>query len=445
MMPKWAADFALATEISRLVINLVLKRFLTALKNQLTISRNLGSIASFTVEVTDLSITDMEDPGAPGGGVVTDLLAEANFKLSLFGITLINTSMALKIDDVEIDLSKTPAGLPKGIVLRVTPTLAVNLSFSGAGFIFGWLLNSIIGPLISLGVWLAFRIIRKVEIPVWDLVDIFAALGIRFATGSPLLTAQKALPPNSLLLASDFNLTNPIQGQAANLGHFIPQNTSVGAVVNERVIAAAVEIAHIKGWVPTRFKVGKWKIYINSIKVEFVQDKVVASGILKAKRGKCWCKVKVKITFSAAIEPRVVDVNTPNPKIDFHYDAQINTQISTSGMLVVLGVIMFAPVFMALTISMSFLINIVLNQFLPFSTSWSTSGANMTIQANSIHFSGFVPFSMNFPLQLSGHGSYDLGRFRQFTLPGGVQIQVDYTTESISLQEDELRVAIDLK
>ena len=443
-MPKWAADFALATEVTRPILNLILKRYLNTLRNQLTISKKLGGIASFTVEVIDLSITDMEDP-LPLGGVVTDVLAEANFKLQLWGFTLLNTNMVLSIDNVEVDISKSPAGLPKGVVLRITPSLAVQLTFPSAGALFGWLLNSIVGPLVSLGVWLAFRIIRQVEIPVWELVDIFAALGIRFAAGSPLLTAQKAIPPNSLLLASDFNLTNPLQGQAGNLGHFLPQNTNIGAVVHERVLSAAVEIAYAKGWVPARFKIGKWKIYINSIKVEFIQDKIVASGTLKAKRGKCWCKVKAKITFSAAVEPKIIDVNTPNPKIAFSYDAQINTQISTSGMLVVLGVIMFAPVFLGLTVSMSFLINIVLNQFLPFSTSWSTSGLNMTIQANSIQFSGFVPFSMNFPLQLSGHGIYELGRFQQFTLPGGVQMQVAYTTESLSLQEDELRVAIDLK
>jgi len=444
MMPRWAAGFALATEISKPVINLILQRFLIALKNQLNISYNMGKVVSINVEVSGIEITDMEDP-KPLGGVVTDLQASASFKIKLFGISLVNTTLVLKINDVEIDLSKTPAGLPRGIILRVTPNLAVNLNFPQVRFIIGWLLNSIIAPFISLGVWFAFRIIRKVEIPIWDLVDIFAALGLRFASGSPLLTAQKAAPPNSLLLASDFNLTNSTPSQPANLGHFIPQNTSIGAVVHENVVSAAVEIAHAKGWVPTRFKFGKWKIYINSIKVEFEQDKVKASGRLKAKRGKCWCKVKVQITFSVALEPRVVDVNSPNPKIDFHYDAQINTQISTSGMLAVLGIIMFAPLFMSLTISASFLINIVLDQFLPFSLSWSTSGLNMTIQANSVNFSGFIPISMNFPLQLSGHGSYELSRFRQFTLPGGVQIQVNYTTESISIQEDELMVAIDLK
>jgi hypothetical protein len=298
---------------------------------------------------------------------------------------------------------------------------------------------------VAFGVWLAFRIIRKVEIPVWDLVDIFNILGLTFASNSPLLTAQKTVQPTSLLLASDFNLTAPAQGVGTSLQHFLPANTSLGAVIHEKVVAAAVQIAFSKGWVPSQFRVSGWKIYINSIHVAFEQDKIVASGSLKAKRGKCWCRVKAKITFKAAIMPKITDA-TGNPKISFTYDAQINAQISTSGMLVVLGVIMFAPVFMALNIGMSFLINIVLDKFLPFRTSWNQSGLQLTITANSVNFSGFVPLSMQFPLQLSGSGLYELSRFRQFNLPNnGPQILVNYTTESLSLQKDELRLAIDVR
>ncbi|SMO52820.1 hypothetical protein SAMN06265379_102271 [Saccharicrinis carchari] len=443
-MAKWAADFALAAEVNQDVINLVLDKFIQALKSILTFTKKMGQIGSIQAEVIDLSIRDLSDP-PPLGAVITDTEAEGIFKLKLFGLTIINTNIVFRIEKVELNLAKTAAGLPKGIIINITPGMKISLTFPQSRFIIKWLLNSIIGPLISFGVWLAFRIIRKVEIPVWELVDIFGALGLRFTPDSPLLTAQKASPPTSLLLASDFNLTNPLRGTGTDLKHFIPANTNVGAVVHERVLSAAVQLAFAKGWVPTRFRVGKYKIYINSIYVEFKQDKIVASGSLKAKRGKCWCKVKVKITFSAAVEPKIINTQTPNPLVDFKYDANVNTQVAMSGMLVVLGVIMFAPVFLSLTVSMSFLINIVLNQFLPFSTTWSQSGANLTIQAKSVHFSGFVPFRMNFPLQLSGKGSYDLSRFRQFQLPNnGPVIQVGYTPESLAIQEDEIRVAVAL-
>lgn len=444
-MAVWSADFGVATEIAKDVINLVLDRYLKALQSQLQISRRLGRIGSFFAELTDLSVIDIDDP-APLGGVVTDLQAEANFRLRLFGINWFNSNMVFTISILEIDLTKTQAGSPKGLVIKNTPTFSAQIRFPGARFIIGWLLNRVFAPLIALGVWMAFTIIRKVEISIWQLVDAFNILGITYASNSPLLTAQKTVLPSSLLLASDFNLTTSPFGRRNDLKPFLPAQTNVGAVVHEALLTAAVQLAFLKGWVPSAFRVGKWKIYINTILVAFEQDTIVASGSLKAKRGKCWCKVKVRITFKAEVKPKVVDANTPHQKIDFTYNTNVNTQISTSGMLVVLGVIMFAPVFLALTLSLSFLINVVLNQFLPFRTSWSQSGLNLTIKADSVGFAGFAPFSMNFPLQLSGSGNYELSRFRQFALlGGGPQMNVGYTTESLSIQKDELRVAVELK
>lgn len=441
---SWAAGFTLALEINQPIINLVLDKFLQTLQTQLIYQANLGSIGSFEAEVKDLEILDLEDP-APLGGVVTDLQALADFKLKLFGIQLVNTTMKFTINNVELQLSKTSAGQPKGIVIKITPTLSIKITFTGGHFLAKWILNGIIAPLVSFGIWIAFRLIRSVEILVWDLIDIFGVLGLRYTPNSPLLTAQKSVTPSSLLLASDFNLTAPAMGFGQQLKHFNPPNTSIGAVVNEKVISAAVQIAFAKGWVPSQFRVSRWKIYLNSIHVAFEQDKIVATGSLKAKRGKCWCRVKAKISFRAAVTPKIT--GTPNqPALDFTYDADINTQISTSGMLVVLGVILFAPVLMSLTISMSFLINIVLNQFLPFTTSWQQSGLQLSIAANSVNYAGFTPLSMQFPLQLSGSGSYDLTKFRQFTLPGnGPSFQVEYTQESLSIQPKEMRLAIDLK
>ncbi len=144
------------------------------------------------------------------------------------------------------------------------------------------------------------------------------------------------------------------------------------------------------------------------------------------------------------MEPEIVDANTPKPKVRFRYEANINAHISTSGMLVVLGVIMFAPVFLALTLSLSHLINTALDMFLPFQTTWKSIGAKLTIQAASVKVRGFVPLSMDFPLTLSGYGEYSLERFRQFKLPGNIPVNIGYTTESLQVQEEELRVAAEV-
>jgi hypothetical protein len=445
-MAYWGAGFSLAFEINRPVINLVIDKMLQAFKPQLSYSGNLGRIGKFEAEVNSIEILDIDDP-PPLGGVLTDLLAEAQFELRLFGLRIARSNIEFKIFDVEVDLTQTAAGLPKGISLGILSSSRVSLAFPNAKFISGFILNRIIAPLVTFGIWLAFSLFRgkKIEIAVWELVDVFGALGIRYASNSPLLTAQKTVLPSSLLLGSDFNLTNATLGNPNNLSHFIPANTNVGAVVHEKVISAAVQIAFSKGWVPKRFKIKGWTIYINSIQVKFEQDKIRAIGSLKAKHGKCWCRVKVRIRFNAAVEPRVENA-TSNPEVAFDYDASVNAHISTSGMLAVLGVIMFAPVFLALTIALSYAINIILNQFLPFTTTWSQSGVNMDITAKSLHFSGFVPLSMRFQLQLFGSGSYNLSNYRKFDLPfGGPQIDVAYTPESISLQDQELRLAVELK
>ncbi len=441
-MPKWGADYTVAVEVTQPALNLALDKYLEVLRaqNLLKYRAGLGFFGSFTAEVDSLKIIDLRNVSS--GGVQADVEAEIPLGLMLFNLIPASTTLIFSINNVDVNLSKTPAGLPRGVVVNVTPALAVIINFKGG--VLSALLNIIAAPLISFGVWLAFRIIRRVEIPIWELTDVFAALGIRYAQGSPLLTAQKIIPPPSLLLASDFNLTNTLLGNPAQLGHFIPSNTNIGAVVNERVVAAAVQIAFTKGWVPQRFNVKKFRISINSFGVSFEQDTVVAIGSLKGKRTVFWFfRVKLSIKFRVAVKPRV-DTTPQDTKIVFQWDAIVKTHISTSGILVILGVIMFAPLFLALTIAMSSLINIVLQQFLPFKTTWSQSGLLLTVQANA-SFSGFIPISMDFPLQLSGTGTYPLTRFQQFQLPGGAVVNVGYTSESISVQDKELRVAIELK
>lgn len=444
-MPKWAADYTAAVETTQPALNLALEKLLEVLRsrNLLHYGAGLGFFGSFSADVDSFKIIDINK--APSvSGVEADVEAEIPLQFRFFNFIPASSTLIFSINDVEINLSKTPAGLPRGVVLNVTPTLTVNVNFNHKGGLLSGILNIVAAPLISFGVWLAFRIIRRVEIPVWELTDIFAALGIRYAQGSPLLTAQKAVPPPSLLLASDFNLTNTLLGNPAQLGHFIPSNTNIGAVVHERIVAAAVQIAFTKGWVPQVFRVKKFRISIKSFSVRFEQDTVVAAGSLRGKRTVFWFfRVKLSIKFSMAVKPRV-DTAAPDPKIVFQWNANVRTHVSTSGVLVILGVIMFAPLFLALTIAMSFLINIVLQQFLPFSTTWSQSGLVLTVQAKAA-FSGFVPISMNFPLQLSGTGTYPLTRFQQFSLPGGAVVNVGYTPESLSVQDKELRVAIELK
>ena len=443
-MKYWGAGFSVAFEINRPVINLVLDKFLQSFKSHLKFQAKLGKIGALNAEVTDVEILDLTDP-APLGGVVTDLMASAHFQMKIFGIKLADTGLELKVLDVEVDLTRTASGLPKGIALGILSSTGLKLSFPNARFIIGWILNKIISPVITFGIWLVLSLLRgrKIEIPVWELVDSFSALGLRYAKDSPLLTAQSTAPPTSILLGTDFTLTGSNPGIPQDLGHFLPANTSLGVVVNDKVVTAAVQTAFAKGWVPTRFNVKGWKIYINSIAVNFEQDKIRVKGRITAKRGKCWCRVKVRVHYNAAVEPEIRNPQN-NPELAFRYDAVVNANLSSSGMLVVLGIIMFTPLLMALTMALSAVINLMLDKFLPFKTTISQNGPEMEITAASFHI-GYQPLKMNFSLKLSGRGKFDLANFTTFNLPmNGPAMNVVLTTESIALQQDELRLAIGL-
>ena len=454
----WSANYAGVTELTRDFINLVLEKVMEVLKltpqknnpakHQLQYEKSFGFFGTLEAELLSLSVPDLEDPGAPGGGVLTDLEAKGKYQFCLFKFIPIRSEIRFLLEDVSIDFVTTNAGLPRAIVVEISSSLRAEVTFPGAFFLFRWFLNGIVGRLIAFGVWLAFRIIRKVEIPIWQLLDIFAAIGLRFADKSPLLTAQKTTVPHSLLVASNFNLTNPLVGLPNQLKSFIPARTNIGAVMHEKVVAAGVQVAFSKGWVPHRFRVGKWKIYINRIAVRFEKDKIRATGSLKAKRGKCWCRVKARIRYDIQLEPKVVMTPGPNPTPTavFNYDADINTQISTSGMLVVMGAIMLAPLFMGLTIAFSTLINLVLDKFLPFRCDFPINGGFLNVTIRSVGFSGLLPFYVRFPLQLSGQGTYDLTPYQQFELDkdGKVKVDVEFTEETIALEPQELRVAVGL-
>ena len=53
---------------------------------------------------------------------------------------------------------------------------------------------------------------------------------------------------------------------------------------------------------------------------------------------------------------------------------------------------------------------------------------------------------MTFALQLAGDGSYDLSNYKRFKLPESINAFVDvgYKPDSVAVQEDELRLAVEL-
>ncbi|MAR00073.1 MAG: hypothetical protein CMI00_05985 [Oceanospirillaceae bacterium] len=442
-MTDLAAGYQMAFEANEDGINLVIERTLFALRNQLTFDRRVLRRGYLRARLTSIEVTDLRDP-PPKGQARADLQIRAEASWSLFGLFPKTTSVLLEINAVELVVKKTQAGLPVGLVFSVTPGLSVDVSFVMNRPVRNWILNRLIAPIIELGVWLGFRIVQEVDIPLWKLLDTFAAAGLRFSANSPFVTGQNQTTPSSALVACDFDLVNQSIGQPAQLQSFQSPPHNFSAVVRDELVNAMVQSAFAKGWLPSRFRVGKWKIYLNAIDVQFVPDRIEARGQLKAKRGKCWCRVKAKIQFSAAVEPKI-DTSTGTTLATFQYDANINTQVSTPGMLVVLGVIMFGPLFLALISASSVLINLVLDRFLPFQTGWNQNGNQLTLTANPLSGASVSAFQLDFPLQLSGSGTFDLSRFEQFSLQNGAQFDVGFTPGSLLIKDDELKLEAELK
>lgn len=445
-MTDIGAGYQLVFEASEDAINLILLRTLGALQNQLTFSRKVIRRGYINAALNTVEVTDLRDP-APAGQARADLWIHASADWSIFGLIKKTADISLEIDAVELTVERTPAGLPAGLVFAVTPALQVNVSFRHNRPLRNWLLNRVVAPVVEFGVWLGFRIVQEVRIPVWKLLDTFAAAGLRFTPASPFVTAQNQSAPSTAIVASDFVLAGNNSGNPAQLQSIQTSPHNVSALVRDELVNAMVQSAFAKGWLPSRFRVDKWKIYLNHIDVRFLTDRIEARGQLKAKRGKCWCRVKARIQFRAAVEPQI-DTSTGTTVATFQYDADINTQVSTPGMLVVLGVLLFGPLFLSLISASSVMVNLVLDRFLPFQTQWVQSGNQLVLTAkpsSNPSSASVSAFQLNFPLQLSGSGQFDISRFEQFALPNGAQFDVGLRADSLLIKDDELRLQAELK
>ena len=444
-MAIWGANFGIAFEITEQAVNRILEKVLFALSGQgLTqFSTRLTRFGQLNVGFDKLEVKDFRDV-APVDSISLDLELSLDFQIQFFNVINWQNTLMFAVDDAALILTRTQAGLPKGLMIQINQNNQVNLSLVNTGRLGARIFNSLIAPFLSLGIWLAFRLIRNVEIPLWPVVDALGAIGLRFAPGSPLLTAANNPPPNALILGSDFTFFGGPQGVPAQLDHFIPAHTNIGFVLHDKVLNSAVNTAFSKGWVPNRFRVGKLKIYINSIGVEFEKDSIKASGSLKAKRKKCWCRVKIGITFSLEVNPEILVPQPNQPRLDFAYRADASMHISTGGMVMIMGFIMFAPIFLALSLSLAHLTNLALDKFLPFRTTFTPGANQLNVQAASLNGSGLLPFNMDFDLDLYGNGTFDLSPFQQSTLPGNIPLSIGFTPESLALEQDELRLAVAL-
>lgn len=439
----WTAGFTAALQLSLGLINVVLARFIQALKaqNQHSFAASLGIFGRFEAELLELGLTRLQDPPPPGGGVEASGYALGAFHLRLLGFIGLRSQIRLELENAFIELFYNAARQPEAVMLSAGQGLRVKVSFPNASWLIRWLLNGLLAPAISFGIWLAFRLVQKVKISIWALVDSIGALGIRLAPGSPVLGAVQAPAGPTLLVASDFVQAGAQPGNPQALVSFLPASANGAVALHQRLTALAVDLAVAKGWLSRTFNAGGIKFKLNRLSIAFIPDEIRINGKLTGRGRKCWCRVKVRVYFRAGIRPWVDAAAGQPPALKFAYAANLNVQVSTSGLLAFLAVLLAGPLFLALALSLSFLVNLLLGLLLPFRIAYQRQGLQLQATVTGAQAGGLPPLNFFFALQLQGEGSFSLSPFTQFSLPNQAPLQLEFSPESLAVGQEEMRLA----
>ncbi|MFC1864425.1 hypothetical protein ACFLYG_01175 [Chloroflexota bacterium] len=310
--PGLGSNFDTVLEVQRQVFDVGLRFFVNELRatNQDTHTLNLPlGLGSITGIIDSVEVPAIRSSATPGQ-VLADL--RGDFSVVTNGIFRLLTgggTVSLEFQNIGVDLTQTPSGVPTGIKAILTALRLGRLHLNLKG-ILGWLLSRTVPPVLRFGIWLALRFIQSVDVPVWPLVDAFSKLGLIYANGSPFLTAIS----DSVLLATDFK-PHDNAGIAAGLQHIIPPATSIGVAVNERLLNQLVTIAIAKGYIPRTTRVGGVRLNLSYLKVHLQPGDLCIEGQLKGKRRGCLCGVKARITFDIKISPRIETDQTTSARI----------------------------------------------------------------------------------------------------------------------------------
>jgi hypothetical protein len=169
-------------------------------------------------------------------------------------------------------------------------------------------------------------------------------------------------------------------------------------------------------------------------------EEININGKLTGRGRKCWCRVKVKVYFKAGIRPRV-ETAAGLPMLKFRYAADLNAQVSTSGLLSFLAVLLAGPLFLALALSLSFLANLLLGLLLPFQLTYQQQGLQLKATVASAQTGGLPPLHFFFALRLQGEGEFDLSPFTQVNLPGNLPFQLEFSPNSLAVRQAEMLLA----
>jgi hypothetical protein len=436
-------------------------------------------------------------------GVDVAIEVDASLKdLTVFGRNLLPAPFALggivfALDDVDLGLDETAAGIPTGLVLGIsathlqsvqpTPQLLANLGAIPWPFgppspipgAFTFVLN-LVTQVLNVGFRIAASLVPHIPVAIKPLVDAFVRYGLAFAPRSPYLWAVGA-SNDSLAIATSFQRAVPPPGGTPPPRDVLRAPENTGVVARDGLLNQAIGILFQKGIIASTFQAGGFTWYINQLSVALLSAASAPSSFvnpvsgaalgavelffaLKGKRGSCWCKVKVKVTVRARLWPYVEAPAPPaaGPQqaiaIKAFFDIQATVQIS--GFLVVLAELVIGPLLPLYLFLLSQLANVLLDDYLPYTAAKSLVGSKLTFTLSSAKLAAYTTLAFDFQAAGGAHGAiaFDLGRFTSFRLVDAtrfatlspalqdrVTILVDYTSDSILVDDQEILLAAKLR
>jgi len=492
-----------------------------------TVNFGIGTLdlGTLTVTVDDGDIAALRPVGAIHHGVEADFdvtgtvsITGASLSISVLGVNLnpplptLAATMTIPFVGVDLDVDVTPQGIPIQLVLglkhvHLRPIALSKVQPAVITPVLQFILNAV-SALLSAGLSVATTLVDRIPVPVKPLVDAFAVLGLQFrssgpaALDSPFITAVGSAPDEVLVVAADFERVNPPPaGDPNQLAPMVTAGQDVAATLDQAVINQGVDLAMGHGFIPSVFPGGGFKFHVKWVEVALLGPAAAAAHAgrngfpatrfahpttgaplgaiqvgaeLRAKRGSCWCKVKVKIIVDAMVWPYLTVPSPPVPappqpgqpvaaQRDVHlrmfFDAAAT--VNVSGYLIVLIDLLFGPILVPLLLLLSQVANLTLRQLLPYTRTITTgAGTSLTLTASSATVAAYLTWKLDFNVAavVDGQGDMVLDPFTHFALVDAatlaglpvpvqdkVDLKVDYADDSIVIEDGVIRLGANLE
>lgn len=502
-----AAHFDLQLQVERPGLNRTLRGFLRKLllSGGGTFTQVLGNVrilpgfrflfGTLSVSVDGAQLTAIRPVGGPSGGVETDFRVDVSaswtgLSVTLFGITfnipIPSGGLGVDFRNVGLDVETTAHGIPYLLVVGIRRTQLSGISLTGGWVTLGAVVTALLNVatrLIQVGIRIIATVVPKIPITVKEMIDAFGFLGIRLqkAGTPPRNSLFDTSVADSYLVAADFARTPPPNGNPTLISDIRAPGNNVAAVLSEGVVNHAIDVMIQKGLLPSQFDGGGFRFHIAEHRVSFLDPLMSGNTYvnpqtgtrvgaietyikLKAKRGSCWCRVKVKIEILARFWPYLETSAVPAPVpagalvprqhsavLRFFYE-DFN-RVNVSGYLIAVAILLYGPQLAILLFLLSQVANLIIDLFLPYTATANISGNRLTVTANSARVNAYPTFSLDLAatLYLQGQGSLDISQYTGFRLIGDpafsalpvldrndVDIKVDYHPDGVIVSQSEI-------